>query len=167
MNLPTDLVTRMQLGNSQEKRTRDRWTALERAGGPAKPNDLLRLQIGNVPFKYETKGYTDDSMRITSLNIHGIVDVPQGKLVCLVGPHRGGKSTVLSLLGGTLLPAVDMLTEFSDAESGKFFVPSHLRVLQVASEPLFLEGTLCDNLVFGVRNDDPDSSVERVREILT
>merc|ERR1719162_1629739 len=45
------------------------------------------------------------------------------------------------------------------------FVPSHLRVLHVASEPLFYAGSLFDNLTFGCQSGDPDASAERVLEI--
>merc|ERR1719396_175296 len=46
------------------------------------------------------------------------------------------------------------------------FVPSHLRLLFVSSEPLFFEGTLYENLTLGCRANDDDADMNRVLNIL-
>jgi len=71
------------------------------------------------------------------------------------GPKGEGKSTLLKLIGGVILPK----------PSEGFFVPAHLRILHVSEEALFFVGDLYENLVFGVQKNDPDGDRERVRSI--
>jgi len=90
--------------------------------------------------------------------IKGSMEIPQGSMVGLVGARAGGKTTLLKLFSGSLLPT----------KPGCVFVPSHLRVLNVSPDPLFYKGSLYDNLKFGVEKpDDPDGSMERVLRICT
>merc|ERR1712048_807836 len=81
-------------------------------------------------------------------------EVEQGQMVALIGPKGEGKSTILKILGGVILP-----------KPGGLFAPSHLRVLHVSSEALFFMGTLYENLTFGCNKDDADGSMDRVIEI--
>merc|ERR1740139_188024 len=85
----------------------------------------------------------------------GLLELPQGKLVALVGPKGEGKSTLLKILGGVILPKPECL-----------FIPSHLRVLHISAEPLFFKGTLFQNLTFGV-SCEADGKLERVVKICT
>eukprot|EP00746_Dinoflagellata_sp_MGD_P121938 gnl/MRDRNA2_/MRDRNA2_56967_c0_seq1.p1 gnl/MRDRNA2_/MRDRNA2_56967_c0~~gnl/MRDRNA2_/MRDRNA2_56967_c0_seq1.p1 ORF type:complete len:1042 (+),score=122.69 gnl/MRDRNA2_/MRDRNA2_56967_c0_seq1:93-3128(+) len=78
----------------------------------------------------------------------------QGKLVTLIGSSGEGKSTMLKLLSGVLLP-----------ESGYVMIPPHLRVLHCSQEPIFFCDTLYNNLTYGVPKGDPDGRIERVRAI--
>jgi len=80
--------------------------------------------------------------------------VHQGTLCSLVGPRGEGKSTLLKIIGGVILP-----------QPGSFFIPSHLRVLHMSTEPLFFLGSLYENLTFGVTPGDPDGDLDRVKEI--
>jgi len=86
--------------------------------------------------------------------LQGRLHIEQGQLVSLVGPRGGGKSTLLKVIGGAMLPEFDGSTSF--------FVPGHLRVLHIGSEPTFFRGTLYANLTFGVSSGDPDGRIERV-----
>jgi ABC-type lipoprotein export system ATPase subunit len=93
---------------------------------------------------------------ITNCNM----EINQGHLVVLVG-HRGqGKSTILRLLGGVLLP-----------DSGDLFIPSHLRVIHVMAEPIFFTMTLLENLRYGVdvhkgkSIDEGEGSFDRIMRI--
>jgi len=69
-----------------------------------------------------------------------------------MGPRSEGKTTLLRILGGVMLP-----------DNGLCFVPSHLRALHVTAETYFYHGTLLDNLTFGVEKTNPDSSSSHVR----
>merc|ERR1711972_1273501 len=74
--------------------------------------------------------------------------IRQGSLVYLVGPHGGGKSLLLQLMA-----LRTYLSEMGGEQP--VFVPSHLRVVYVPSEPLFFsDRTLLDNLRLGLWNRD-------------
>lgn len=93
--------------------------------------------------------------RCSHLSYDGLLEIPQGNLVCFVGPQSGGKATLLRMLGSMMRPT----------DPNSIFVPSHLRVLNASFEAMFMRGTLFSNLVFGVTGDDRDGSRERVLAI--
>jgi len=83
------------------------------------------------------------------------LDMQQGSLVAIVGRHGMGKTTLLKLLGGVLLPV-----------NGDFFSPPHLRAFYIPQEPLFFRASLFDNLIFGLQGgDEEDASMQRVLAI--
>jgi len=82
----------------------------------------------------------------------------QKSFVVFIGPHGNGKSTLLQLLAGALLPEVD------DGKIG-FFMPAHLRALYVSNNCIFFHGTLMQNLTFGVNAKDADAHIDRVCRI--
>lgn len=125
--------------------------------------DHIPIAVGNLKFKYMTKG-PSGGVRVVELNLKGLFKVQQGNLVCIVGPQGGGKSTLLKLIGGEMLPTPDDVSANPGKDDGQFIVPSHLRVFHVTS-PLFFEGTLEDNLLFGVAPGDDDGRLERVQQI--
>jgi len=104
-----------------------------------------------VEFNYQTR-VADGTA--SGINSQGKMAVQQGTLVSLVGPRGEGKSTILKIIGGVILP-----------EPGNFFMPSHLRVLHMSSEPLFYLASLYDNLTFGITPGDADGDISRVSEI--
>lgn len=75
-------------------------------------------------------------------------------LIALVGKHGEGKSTLLKILAGLLIPS-----------RGTFFFPPHLRAFYVTQEPLFIQASLFENLTYGLHEGDPDASLERVTSI--
>jgi len=83
-------------------------------------------------------------------------DLRQGSLVALVGSRGEGKTTLVRLLGGILLPT-----------KGIYFVPPHLRIFHMPQEPLFMHGTLRENLTFGLPQDDVDGDLDRMVAICT
>merc|ERR1719329_465724 len=110
--------------------------------------------MANLNMEYNTRSPTGDR-RLVKLDLKGLCEMKQGELVALVGPAGCGKSTMLRILGGAILPSN------LDANSQLLFVPPHLRMLHVSSMPLFFEGTLMSNLVFGVSINDVDQRVDR------
>merc|ERR1712217_900470 len=91
----------------------------------------------------------------------GTLSIDQGTFVAIMGPHGEGKSTLLKLLGGSMLPE-----HGNDAEV-TVFVPAHLRILHVSRKPMFLEGSLLKNLKFGLTASsyEADASVDRICKI--
>mmetsp|Transcript_24927 Transcript_24927/g.62475 ORF Transcript_24927/g.62475 Transcript_24927/m.62475 type:complete len:465 (-) Transcript_24927:55-1449(-) len=78
--------------------------------------------------------------------------IPQGASVAVVSSGQAGRATLLRLLGQRLQPL----------PGGQVFVPTHLRVLHVSTQPVMIAAPLWDNLVFGAKDTPP----ERVLPIL-
>jgi len=117
--------------------------------------DDMPISLQSPMFSYaSTHGHV-------SFAFSGDVEVPQGSMVLLVGPRAQGKSTLLRLLSGNILPDV----RGAGRDSG-FFVPAHLRVLFASpDEHIFFNASLYQNLVMGVRNEDADADPGRVRRL--
>lgn len=156
LNLTTDIPLRMTLAKVNED------FAAEEFKDVVSP-DLLMIRFKSQLIEGQDRSM-DDNERQDRLNERqernswdGDITIEQGKLVAFVGPRGGGKSTVLRLLGGAVLPW--------DTKAMMIYIPLHLRVLHVSVEPLFIKGTLKENLMFGVTPKDSDSREERVRAI--
>jgi len=111
-------------------------------GSAAFKSDLIPIKCEGVTFGYSP---TKDVLHQVS------AEVPQGKLVAVVGQQASGKSTLLRIIGHLIFP-----------ESGHVFVPTHLRVLHVSQDPTLLNMGVWKNLTFGRHNAD----LSRVRGIL-
>jgi len=83
------------------------------------------------------------------------VEVEQGRLVAVIGSHASGKKVFLELMSDLILPS-----------EGSVFLPSHLRVLHVSREPMFLRMTLTHNLTLGLPNEAA-VDINRVKTILS
>lgn len=147
LNLPIDTPLRMELDRKRREMTRQ----LRDEILAGKPNykafalDLLPIKVSNLKFSFPAGN------AVPGLST-GTLEVKQGTLVALVGPHGEGKSTLLRILGGVILPP-----------TGTCFVPSHLRVLHVGTDGPFCQGTLFKNVTFGCSEGDPDATPERVK----
>jgi len=150
INLPTDVPQRKLV--NREKRTksnilREDMRKAHRKGFPA---DNMPIVLKSLQYDYDF----DTDSKAHAFDMKGTMNFYQGEFIALVGHQGEGKSTLLKMLGGVILPA-----------PGALFVPSHLRILHVATEPIFFQGSLLDNLVFGCSAGDPDGSIERVIKI--
>jgi len=77
--------------------------------------------------------------------------IPQGSLVALVGPHGGGKTTMLKLVAQIYIP-----------QQGQIIIPTHLRVLHLGQDPIIFEEGLWENLTFGHSNEEDPARVRRI-----
>jgi len=93
------------------------------------PMDARATMINNMPG--EING-------AWMLSMDGALELPQGKMVSLSGPHGSGKATVLKLLSGIFYPSI-----------GNIYIPSHLRLLHVSHTTQLLERSLWHNLTYG------------------
>jgi len=150
MNLPTDISQRRELNRKRRGDTITHWGHKRPLKAEGIPLDSLPIIVSKVRFSYE-----QSAQAISQMNQTGTMKISQGEFVALVGPRGQGKSTLLKILGGVILPDIS-------EKDGNLFIPSHLRVLHVSMEPLFFRGTLLENLIFGVAPDDPDGRKERV-----
>jgi len=135
--------------------------------------DDLPICIGGVTFTYEVNTLSHDlhSYCMISrldhsqegqpgINFHGHMQVSQGSLVQLIGPHHEGKTTLLKLIGGVLMPKVSK--DLVHTHKPFFYIPPHLRSIYVPGEPIFLRSSLFDNLILGVKRSSSDDG-SRVR----
>jgi len=159
LNLPTDLSHRYAM----QKHCRETTACLRECVIKKHPSDirmdLLPIMMEDVAVNHAVQNSKGRHVRRVEVGSKGKLTVEQGKLVTLIGPRGGGKSTLLRILGGAVLPGKDNIKGF--------FIPSHLRVLNVESTAAFISGTLMDNLIFGVAKGDPDGSLQRVKTICT
>eukprot|EP00747_Dinoflagellata_sp_TGD_P062662 gnl/TRDRNA2_/TRDRNA2_153115_c0_seq1.p1 gnl/TRDRNA2_/TRDRNA2_153115_c0~~gnl/TRDRNA2_/TRDRNA2_153115_c0_seq1.p1 ORF type:complete len:513 (+),score=97.25 gnl/TRDRNA2_/TRDRNA2_153115_c0_seq1:193-1539(+) len=108
-------------------------------------SDLIKLELQGVCFEY-----FHEQLLIKDVNL----SVAQGNLVAVIGPHGSGRATFMRLLGHTLFPT-----------EGHIFIPSHLRILHVSHEPMFLGLSAWANLIFGCTNKS-DVDAARIRGLL-
>jgi len=92
--------------------------------------DLMEMKVEGLSF-----GYKKDQQLLKNV---GLLHVPLGRIVALVGVHGSGKNTFMRLISSRLLP-----------DEGSVFVPTHLRVLFVAQDPVLLDASVWENLTYG------------------
>eukprot|EP00931_Biecheleriopsis_adriatica_P056287 TRINITY_DN33352_c0_g1_i1.p1 TRINITY_DN33352_c0_g1~~TRINITY_DN33352_c0_g1_i1.p1 ORF type:complete len:866 (+),score=116.59 TRINITY_DN33352_c0_g1_i1:133-2730(+) len=152
LNLPTDLLQRKSMNRHRRSTTHDMRARLRGEIAASDSDqialDLLPICVDNLKFKYSTDANASLGLA------YGKMEIAQGHMVSLIGRRGGGKSTLLKLLGGVMLPT-----------SGELYVPSHLRVLHVSSEAMFIRAPMLQNLTFGVPEGDSDASPDRVKKI--
>jgi len=106
----------------------------------------------------DTPDATVQSLEVLEEDLPGIkhcnLIVQQGELVVLAGRRGHGKSTLLKILGGVLLP-----------DSGEFFVPPHLRIVHVVQSPLFFRCSLAANLRYGLEVNDVLGKIDRLVKV--
>eukprot|EP00429_Kryptoperidinium_foliaceum_P106013 CAMPEP_0176257514 /NCGR_PEP_ID=MMETSP0121_2-20121125/38088_1 /TAXON_ID=160619 /ORGANISM="Kryptoperidinium foliaceum, Strain CCMP 1326" /LENGTH=416 /DNA_ID=CAMNT_0017597359 /DNA_START=26 /DNA_END=1273 /DNA_ORIENTATION=- len=166
INKPTDLRNRMQWSRHQHHITSTKFKEMQGDvdlnAPPGKAiQDRIPIQMRSVGVSLRalgtSEGHVGTEVRATSM-FYETITVHQGKLVCLVGKRGMGKSTLLRIFGGAMLPE-------APKGDGIFLIPSHLRVLHVPSEDMFIKGSLYQNLTFGVQKGHPDGCLSRVHEI--
>jgi ABC-type multidrug transport system fused ATPase/permease subunit len=163
MNLPTDVPQRKALNRVRRIKSKDLREEMRSSGVKGHPADTMPIVLENLSYSYREPEATDEvavpvaTKGVLSTDIPpaftmtGVVKFHQGHFTALVGPEGEGKSTLLKMLGGVILPT-----------PGALFVPSHLRVLHVAKEDLFFKASLYDNLTFGCIPGDSDAELKRV-----
>mmetsp|Transcript_27497 Transcript_27497/g.64086 ORF Transcript_27497/g.64086 Transcript_27497/m.64086 type:complete len:895 (+) Transcript_27497:67-2751(+) len=162
MNLPTDLPERRRLLRHLITTSSALRTANVSTTGTKMLNlDDLPLFLKGPKIAFSVKSQQGEFfIRQVELQLWGDLVISQGEFIAVVGLHGHGKSSILKMFGGELLPG--------DGNLPGFFVPPHLRVLHVGTEPGLFHGTLYDNLVFGVADggaENRDADRERVRHV--
>jgi len=157
LNLPLELPALKAANRYRRQRTAIRRSELLKAGALGEgvcTSDAIQIEATDLSFEYpndsEVPGPSPTHMCVLK-NVN--ISVPQGSIVAVVGPHDSGKSTFFSLLSNILMPT-----------SGQVYVPSHLRVLHVARDPMFLQAPLLHNLALGLPQHMLD--VDRIKDIL-
>jgi len=115
---------------TKEFRQPEKLAVLREKAGTRFGSDAVPISLQNVSFYY------DDPSQLVLNGVN--LEVNQGKLVAIVGPRRGGKSTFMKLLGHVHFPT-----------DGAYYVPSFLRILHVSEDPVLLQRSLWSNLAIG------------------
>ncbi|KIY02997.1 uncharacterized protein Z520_01463 [Fonsecaea multimorphosa CBS 102226] len=125
---------------------------LNGVGTPLPPSEKrtgAKVEFKDVVFKYPTR----DSPIYRNLNL----SIESGQFVAFVGPSGCGKTTVISLLERFYNPVSGTIT-FNDRNLKDIEMPSYRRALSlVAQEPKLFDGTIRENLVLGLDDDEDDN----------
>ncbi|MDD7805843.1 MAG: ABC transporter ATP-binding protein [Endozoicomonas sp. (ex Botrylloides leachii)] len=114
--------------------------------------------IESVELSY---GYEVDSTVIKALSF----TIPSGAQCVIVGPSGVGKSTLLNLLTGEIQPVSGSVRISGLSPTG--FLDSYSQESAYAGpEPLLFEGTVRDNLLYGVRRSVSDMEITAVLKSL-
>eukprot|EP00928_Gymnodinium_smaydae_P057304 TRINITY_DN4055_c0_g1_i1.p1 TRINITY_DN4055_c0_g1~~TRINITY_DN4055_c0_g1_i1.p1 ORF type:complete len:853 (-),score=99.62 TRINITY_DN4055_c0_g1_i1:245-2803(-) len=159
LNLPTEerglmVQSRRVLANSEQA-----WSVAQARNFVPEFKEFLSRKclsraLDTIPIKVEgVKVQFEGSL----LELCFDCEIWQGELVAVVGKGVGsGRNTFLKMLAGVMTPA-----------NGMIFIPSHLRVLHVTGEPLFLnKRNLLANLCLGLPASDHEKAIPRVHAIL-
>ena len=113
-----------------------------------------KVEFKDVVFKYPTR----DAPIYRNLNI----SVESGQFIAFVGPSGCGKTTVISMLERFYEPVSGTIT-FNDQNLRDIEMTSYRRALSlVAQEPKLFDGTIRENLILGI--DDEDVDDERIKQ---
>lgn len=149
INMATDLPKRKDLERHRRVATSRLASETTHERGKGFVLDKLPIIISELEFSYPSK---------LPRSFGGRMELPQGKVLAIAGRCGHGKSTLLRIIAGRNLPRLC-------SEQSLFFIPSHIQVLYVPHTPIFIHGTLYENLVHGVRQDRNDDSMDRVLNI--
>eukprot|EP00931_Biecheleriopsis_adriatica_P064469 TRINITY_DN39244_c0_g1_i1.p1 TRINITY_DN39244_c0_g1~~TRINITY_DN39244_c0_g1_i1.p1 ORF type:complete len:897 (+),score=130.49 TRINITY_DN39244_c0_g1_i1:40-2691(+) len=151
LNRETGLLAMKDVVQHRTKQTEQERKKCFMAEGTASQyrTDLIPIKLENVGYLIKPKG----DWLFGSINL----STPQGYLVAVTGRHGSGKTKLMKILCGEVLPTV-----------GSVFMPSHLRCLMVSHQVSILKSSPLQNLLFGCActADDDDAKEERVLEIL-
>lgn len=151
-------VTSIQTGISAGNRLFEILDADIKVQDPANPKTLTSfnrsIELKNIGFKY------DDHVVLKNISI----EIPKGKLIALVGPSGGGKSTLVDLIPRFYDPAVGAV-EIDGVNIKEFdlhSLRSHIGI--VTQESILFNDTIFNNIAFGLPNIT-QADVERAARI--
>jgi len=145
MNKPTELTLRMHFNRKRRATTSELRSQLKQQGVTGNMVDMLDIIVDRFQFAPHMRNWSNK------------LCIGQGKLVCLIGPHGQGKSSLLKFISTATLPPQNY--------TGMLFISSHLRTLHMSNDPMFFHGTLEENLTCGTRPGDADGARARVVQI--
>ncbi|KAJ4355156.1 hypothetical protein N0V95_003178 [Ascochyta clinopodiicola] len=118
------------------------------------PSQLLwhgaDIDFHNVWFTYPTRNVAV----LQGLNLH----IRHGQYAAIVGSSGSGKTTVISLLERFYEPDSGVITYNGDAIASMTLKELRGRMSLVAQEPYLIHGTIKDNVLLGIKEDDVDEA---------
>lgn len=145
-NLPLELVA---LRSTNIKRREESSFQISRLTGKVAEGTF---KPDNIPIMVSNLTFVHNNYRTIVKDVS--VSIPQGHFVAVTGAHNSGKSTLIQLLAGIIVPT-----------EGRVFVPSHLRILHVSREPVFMHTSMLHNMALGLPNPTNPSNEDRERII--
>jgi ABC-type multidrug transport system fused ATPase/permease subunit len=140
LNQPEDVPKRKAANRKRRKRGEEERTKVREAMSKEELKkgipvvDLLPIRIDDLSFQFDNaEKHVLDSIT---------AELKQGTIVTIIGAPASGKGVFLEVLGSVY-----------QYEVGDIFVPPHLRVLHVSRHPMVLNGSVADNIFFGVSPD--------------
>ncbi|XPT01488.1 hypothetical protein M3J09_010623 [Ascochyta lentis] len=119
------------------------------------PSQLLwqgaNIEFHNVWFTYPTRNVAV----LQGLSLH----IRHGQYAAIVGSSGSGKTTVISLLERFYEPNGGMVTYNGDPITSMTLKELRGRMSLVAQEPYLIHGTIRDNVLLGMKEDDVDDAV--------
>lgn len=138
--------------------TNRRWTHLKGFSRWRLPSQLLwrgaDIKFDNVWFTYPTR----DVAVLRGLDLH----VRHGQYAAIVGASGSGKTTVISLLERFYEPDCGAIMYNGDPITSMALKELRGHMSLVAQEPFLLYGTIRDNILLGIKEDE--SSVTTVEQ---
>ncbi len=90
--------------------------------------------------------------------------LPAGNCLCIVGPSGSGKSTLIALITGLIQPNEGKMLVDNLYTDHDLFMKLRERIGYVGPEPLLKQGTVYENLVYGLNKPVEESNIFRVLE---
>jgi ABC-type multidrug transport system fused ATPase/permease subunit len=107
------------------------------------------IKLQNVTFSYESNLPVLENFSLT---------IPQGKSLGIMGPSGCGKSTLVDVLTGLLLPQKGHMLVDGIAMTEEMLPSWRKSIGYVPQFPYIFDGTLAENVAFGLVTEDIDES---------
>ncbi len=135
--------------------------AQEPESPPGEELPKLRVEEGSVSLEDVSFSYPDGTAVLKGVNL----TARRGELVALVGPNGSGKSSLLKLLPRFLKPAAGRIL-VDGQDTAEVSVRSlRSRIGLVEQDVKVFEGTISENVAYGVRGNTPKEQVERATRL--
>lgn len=125
--------------------------------------ELPKLEVGEgfVSVKGASFDYPDGTLAIRDVSL----EARRGELVALVGPSGAGKSTLLELLPLFRKPTAGRVVIDGQDTAGVSLKSLRSRIGLVAQDTPLFDGTIAENVAYGVRGDDAEDRIDRVARL--
>jgi ABC-type multidrug transport system fused ATPase/permease subunit len=119
------------------------------------------LQEGTISLQHVGYAYNTDRAALTNIS----VIARRGELVAFVGPNGGGKTTLLELILRFRQPTSGRMC-IDDQDTATVSVRSlRAQMGLVAQEAPLFDGTITDNIAYGLPNDVPPEQLKHAAEL--
>jgi ABC-type multidrug transport system fused ATPase/permease subunit len=129
--------------------------------GLSKHSEAAAVSVTCRDLAFRYSGREDHPALFRGLSL----DVAPGEHVGIMGPSGSGKSTLLFLMLGVLRPTEGWV-KLNGEPASDAIQQRHLKVAYVGPDPFLFEGTVYDNLVYGLdtaNQPTPDETLEVLR----